>query len=257
MTNQVSVGERRRRLPLTGAVNFRDLGGYATIDGKVTTWGRLFRSDSLADLTEDDIPQIDALGLRRIFDLRAPEERRTHPSRMPASELTRVHEPGFYLNRTDDLLEIVNRNAAPAEKVAEILKDIYAQALLKDLDAFRDAIELFIDSNEFPTLVHCTSGKDRTGIFVMIVLTILGVPRATIIDDYILTNEYQRDITFMLGPRSDPLAIHAVKSARPDFLAAAFDTIDKAWGGEERFLSKGLGVTESQRRQLKTQLLEG
>jgi protein-tyrosine phosphatase len=257
MTTQAGVEQGRRRMPLTGAVNFRDLGGYVTIDGKVTAWRRLFRSDSLAELTDDDIPQVNALGLRRIFDLRAPEERRTRPSRMPASERTQVHEPGFYLNRTDDLLEIVNRNAASAENVVEVLKDIYRQALIKDIDAFREAIDLFINSNEFPTLVHCTSGKDRTGIFIMLILTIIGVPRETIIYDYMLTNEYQRDIAFMLGPRANPSAVRAVKSARRDFLSAAFDTMDDVWGGEERFLSQGLELSEGQRREFKAQLLEG
>jgi protein-tyrosine phosphatase len=257
MTDQASVDQGRRRMPLTGAVNFRDLGGYVTVDGKVTAWRRLFRSDSLADLTDDDIPQIDALGLQRIFDLRAPEERRIRPSRMPASERTQVHAPGFYLNRTDVLLEIVNQNAVSVDNVVEVLKDIYRQALIKDIDAFREAMDLFIKSSNFPALVHCTSGKDRTGIFIMLVLTIIGVPRETIIYDYMLTNDYQRDIAFMLGPQANPLAVRAVKSARRDFLSTTFHAIDDVWGGEERFLSRGLELSEAQRRELKTQLLEG
>lgn len=144
-----------------------------------------------------------------------------------------------------------------ADNVVEVLKNIYRQALIKDIDDFREAIDLFISSSDFPTLVHCTSGKDRTGIFITLIFTISGVPRETIICNYMLTNDYQRDIGFMLGPQANPSAVRAVKSARRDFLAATFDTLDGVWGGEERFLSEGLELSEAQRCELRTQLLEG
>jgi protein-tyrosine phosphatase len=68
---------RERRLPLQGAVNFRDLGGYRARDGRHVRWGRIFRSDSLAELSDADVDVVAALGLRAICDLRADSER-TH-----------------------------------------------------------------------------------------------------------------------------------------------------------------------------------
>jgi protein-tyrosine phosphatase len=257
MTTLTNVTQGQRRLPLTGAVNFRDLGGYATVDGKVTAWRRLFRSDSLAELTQADVDQIAALGLRRIFDLRAPEERLIKPNRLPVSELTGLHEPGFALNRTDDLLEMLKQKTLSADRVVAFMTNIYRQALIEDIDYFRNAFDLFLRSNEFPALVHCTSGKDRTGLFVMIIFLIIGIPRETIITDYKLTNQFQRDISFMFQSGVNPEALNAVRSARQEFLTASFDTIDNIWGGEEVFLSKGLELTSDHRDMLKEQLLVG
>ena len=65
---------RERLLPLVGACNFRDLGGYPTVDGRFTRWGKLFRSDTLHELTEEDLELLRQIGLTSIIDLRTKTE---------------------------------------------------------------------------------------------------------------------------------------------------------------------------------------
>lgn len=256
MSILASEQDRQRRLPLTGAVNFRDLGGYPTTDGRTIAWQRLYRSDSLADLTADDIEVISALGLKRIFDLRDTEERQRRPSRLPVTAVANWHQPGFMLSGGNDLIRGINQDTITPTEAAEKLKSMYRTALVANLADFRNIILLLLQDEEFPALVHCTSGKDRTGILVMILLMLLGVARDHILEDYKLTNSYQRDLSFMLSARANPETVSAVRSARPEFLQATFDTIDQTWGGTDGFLNNGLGITEKQRDALRTRLLQ-
>ena len=77
--------DSRRILPLQGAINFRDLGGYHTVDGRQVRWGRVYRAASLSRLTDSDLKYLETIGVRTICDLRNDNEVANEPDRVPAS----------------------------------------------------------------------------------------------------------------------------------------------------------------------------
>ncbi len=244
-----------RRIEFAGAVNFRDLGGYRTTDGRHVQWGRLYRSDSLAELTTDDLPRLSALGLRSIFDLRHASERRAKPDRLPPGSTAELHQIGFYPHRAETLFQQLAARTVSAAEVEQFLRDAYGAFPIAQATTYRAVLEMLVAEEAIPALIHCTSGKDRTGFAAAVVLMALNVPRETIVADYLLTNDYRRDLSFMIGEGVDPQVQAALKQAHPSYIGAAFETIDRQWGSSSAFIEDGLGFTPESRRRLQDLLL--
>jgi len=163
----------RHRSPLAGAFNFRDLGGLATLDGRVTRAGLLFRSDTLQALTPDDVLHLSSeLGLAAIVDLRLMHEV-AEEGRGPLGAREEIH----YVNAPLQM--------ASAEGLApdEVLNALYLGCLNPD-SMLPKAIAHLVELAGRPTVFHCAAGKDRTGIVAAVVLRLLGVDNDTIVADY-------------------------------------------------------------------------
>ena len=245
-----------RRLELEGAVNFRDLGGYVAADGRKTRWGRLFRSDSLADLSDEDVARIGPLQLRSIFDLRHPHERNNRPNRIEADWQVRTHAIGFYPHGAEELMERVKNRDISHQAVSETFKRMYSRLPVDQAPNYARLLQELVAPGALPAPIHCTSGKDRTGFAVAVVLLALGVGRDSIMADYALTNQFRRDLTFMVGEGADPAIVRLVQGAEPEYLGAAFDTLERTWGSEVAYLREGLGFSAEQQDRLQALLLE-
>jgi len=136
-----------------------------------------------------------------------------------------------------------------------VLLEMYLHLPQAYASYYANLLDLLSRPDAFPALVHCTSGKDRTGFAIAVVLMALGVSREVIVEDYILTNQYRRDLSFMLGKGVDPEVLKVVTSARPEFLQAAFAVIDGIWGDDQRFIREGLGLSAEKQEVLKERLL--
>ena len=177
--HDVEMQSRSRILPLVGAFNFRDLGGYPTTGGGATRWGKLFRSDTLHELTEADLEVLRDIGLASVIDLRtATEVERTGRGVLAT-------EPVRYLH-----LSVVQEGGAGQGAPTEAQEDL-AQRYLWYLDVGREALVQSLgvvgDPASHPLVFHCAAGKDRTGVLAALVLDILGVERDVIVEDYVLT----------------------------------------------------------------------
>lgn len=242
----------QRRLPLSGAVNFRDLGGYATADGRRVRRGRVYRADQLADLSDDDLARVSALGLRHICDLRAESERAQRPNRVvPGAS---VHAIGFMPQGGAELMAGVRE--LTVEQVERIVGEIYRDFIRERSAHFAQLFELMLAADALPLLFHCTSGRDRTGTAAALLLTALGVPRETVAVDYELSNHYRRDLAFQVGTGVDPLVMAAITRAHPDYLRLAFEAMEAGWGSTDHYLRQALGLSDAARLQLQTLLLE-
>lgn len=256
---------RRRRLALSGADNFRDLGGYATSDGRTVAWGRLFRSGHLGHLTTPDFAAIARLGIRLVCDLRAPSERADLASRFPTSTATTVLtlpvdfpalEPALVRRR------LLGRDFA-AGALADTVLAAYRAYVTDFAPAFAGLLQALAAPTQLPALFHCNGGKDRTGFAATVVLLTLGVPRTTIVEDYLLTNRYTRWTTrrrvwlVFLASRlaMRPSEMRALLEARAPYLEAAFATMEARHGSIERYLQEALGVTDELRERLRRALL--
>ena len=191
-----------RLVPLEGSFNFRDLGGYPGSDGRMTRWGRLFRSDALHELTADDVVALRDLGLRTVVDLRT--ERELHRSGRGPLE----PEPVAFHHLAVVQEGVRGSVTADAESLAAPAPpgDDLAERYLWYLDVGRaslvEALTLLGDGTNYPLVFHCAAGKDRTGVLAALVLEILGVDREVIVADYVITAER---IRFILDRwRADP-----------------------------------------------------
>jgi protein-tyrosine phosphatase len=245
-----------RRLAFEGAANFRDLGGYPAGDGRRTRWRRLFRSDSLGDLTPADLERLDALGLRGLVDFRVEIERKLKPNRLPEGSGVRTLEIGFLPAGT---LEMLARVRSGAITTAELEREVighYRLFVTDHAEEYQRAVAFAADPDNYPLLIHCTSGKDRTGYASAILLLAVGVPREVVLQDYDLTNRYRRDVSHLFGPYTSKTIISLLLSARARYLESALDEIDRKFGSFDGYLVKALHLDDATRARLYDLLTE-
>ncbi|MGB8328789.1 MAG: tyrosine-protein phosphatase [Polyangiales bacterium] len=259
-----------RHIALTGQPNFRDLGGYAAVDGRRVRWGLVYRSGELSQLSEDDVGKLGALGIKSVVDLRSPEEvsargqgrlppgARLVPLPIASSDLFAKLIPMFlkgdFSQVPPNLLDRVNRM---------LVRDFTAQyaALLAALS----------DPANRPLVFHCTQGKDRAGFGAAIVLSALGVAWDTVLEDYLLSNRFRKDDNDKMlemirrfasskgGPEGEEIALSSVEGllyVKEQSLQAAHAEIIERHGSLESFLIEGLGRSEADLERLRDELLE-
>ncbi|WP_322409530.1 tyrosine-protein phosphatase [Microbacterium invictum] len=226
--------------PVPGSVNLRDTGGLPAGRGR-TRSGVLFRSGNLAQLHDDGVAALGRLGIRTIVDLRAEDEVAHAPSRVESLAVTTAHVPLFLGSVTSFFTEDMS------------LSDMYRSLAEESGGQIVAAIRAILDGP--PALVHCTVGKDRTGVTVAIALAAVGVDREAVISDYARTEELlpewrNRDIVARLKERH-PEAVHleelATRSPAP-VMRAFLDDLDERYGSAAGFLvAHGLGEDEVRR----------
>lgn len=252
-----------RFLSLKGAVNFRDLGGYATVDGRRTRWGRVFRSGALAHLTEGEQRYLQALGVKLVCDLRSPEEAAEEPDRLPEGITYRALPL-----QTDDKASRRRRLLAllfSQKNLTDIMFDAYTRIMIDgNAQLIGQVIRYLADEDNLPAVVHCTAGKDRAGIAAAFVLLALGVPEETVLADYSLSNHYYASFLNVAARAIKPLAPLGVKArdltpllvANPALLRAAFDYVRDRYGSVDAYLRDAAGVDDDLRARLQAALLE-
>ena len=245
----------RRRIELEGAVNFRDLGGYPAEGGRTTRWRTIYRSDSLADLTSSDLSGFQQLGINTLCDFRLSEESERKPNRLPHGHGINVVPLRFIPEGALDMLSAINSGQyGPADVEREVL--IHYKKFVNDhASEYRRVFEIILSKDSLPLLMHCTSGKDRTGFAAAAVLLAVGVPREIIVSDYTLTNNFRRDIGHLFANAVSRPTIDVLTSANPRYIEAALDEIDARFGTSEAWL-ESLGVSRSRRARLLDLLTE-
>jgi protein-tyrosine phosphatase len=256
----------QRRLPLDGAHNARDLGGYRTVDGGNLRWGRLYRSDALDDLSDADLVYLERLGLRRVVDFRSPHERERDPDRLPRTRALEVRRLPIFGDALDPraLRDRLLSGEASGPELARLLIEAN-RAFVSDFgEEYAAFLRDLADAERLPLLFHCTAGKDRAGFAAALALLAVGVPREAVMRDYLLTNGYSerhtrrtlRLIHWASLFRAEPESVRPLFEARPEYLQAAFDAIDAKYGGVERYLREGLGIDATLHARLRANLLE-
>jgi protein-tyrosine phosphatase len=242
-----------RHVRLDGALNVRDLGGLATFDGKLTRHGVLFRADTLAHLTAADQVRLGALGLTTVVDLRTDEERVRAPDRLPEGPAPVVQALGFLPRGNVEMFSAINAGRLDAEDAVQAMMAQYRNLALEHHDRYQAFVETLLGPGSRPLLFHCASGKDRTGIAAAIVLLALDVPRATVLEDYAISNFQRRPIDLFTAGASAP-AVEQVMAANPCYLEAAFKAMEEASGSIQAYLAE-LGLDSEARRHLRALLV--
>lgn len=241
-----------RSLNLTGATNFRDLGGYVGQDGRVVRWRRLFRSDHLAALTPTDLAQLERLGLTRVCDFRGEAERAPLACILPGVAVHSLAIEPTVLQRMKEILDA--GQSLTAHDTVVLMQQTYRAFVVDNSHRFAGLFAHLLESDA-PLVFHCTAGKDRTGFAAALILLALGVPRAVVMQDYLLTNQL-----FRMPRPSSELASREVLDVlwrvQEDFLEAAFAAVDKDFGGITVYLQQALGVGAREQKRLVSLYLE-
>lgn len=249
-------------LHLDGVPNARDLGGYRTADGRRVRRGLVYRSGDLSAATPRDLERLQALDIRLVIDLRHDAEVESAPDRLPAeADYLRLpfNAPGHRLWQVVEL--IVNLRRLDA-----VLLRIYSDiALQTGAQGLGDILRLLAtDDRALPVLIHCSAGKDRTGLTAAVLLSVLGVPDDVIFADYSLSNRYyaaflagterQVEATARIGIRASDL--HPLLLADAATLEAIFSDLRGQFGSIEGYLHERAGIDSDTLDRLGARLLE-
>jgi protein-tyrosine phosphatase len=243
----------RREVKLQGAINFRDIGGYKTKDGRHVKWGKIYRSAALNRLTEADLQKLQGLSIEYIADFRGPNEVNAAPDRLPAGA-TRISLPAGSEHVGDStymkhMIQLMRSDSGLVGfySVTTPFKERYKPVFDELLTLNKDSALLF----------HCTAGKDRTGIAAALVLYALGVDENTIIQDYLATNYYraaenEKAISGMM--KAYGLTENAARNmmgAKEAYLQATFTSIKNQYGSVDEYLQKEMGLDKKKLKKLR------
>jgi protein-tyrosine phosphatase len=253
---------------LQGAPNFRDFGGVPAGGAFVVASGRLFRSDLLKDATNADLEILQHLGIKGVCDLRSAKERVRHANRWPegspVTAIGPVPEPGLEAVQAGNLRDRIIADEFDPAEAREALAAGYRQMPVSLGPSLRAVFEYLLETEAAPVLIHCTSGKDRSGFMAAMVLTALGAQRDAILVDYLLSRErtpkepIRQMLRRTLGealPEARLDMLLELTTVRAEYLDAAFAEIEQNHGGIELYLRDIAGLGPEELLFLRTQLL--
>jgi len=259
---------QKKCIELQGAFNFRDFGGYDIQNGSKIKPGLLYRSESLARLTDSDLKKIESLGIKIVCDLRTHDEVKKEPDRLPNnSGIKSIHIPmkSKWHHELGILPTIFSLVTGKARKMdfEKVLIEIYREFVTDFNHEFSTILKLFTDSNNLPILIHCKGGKDRTGFACALIQLLLEMPLELVDQDYLLTNKCFEKIKDEFMDRFKYLSIFGVTKekllpffeARKQYLEAAFDQIKMDYGTVNDYTERGLSFLAEDIIKLKNNLL--
>ena len=235
-------------------VNFRDLGGIITCEGKTIKANRILRSGELVNLADEDKMKLaEYFKLKSIVDFRSTAEISERPDDCLVGS-------GYH---HIDIMKDVEHNASKSffedNKHAHpdvLMNGVYKMIILNDTanEGYRNFIDILLKQKDGATIFHCFAGKDRTGIGAAIILTILGVNKEDIIEDYLKTNILRKDANDKLleekrkqGASEQELEyFNLFMSVKADYLETAFAVAENTYGSFLDYIINGIGVSEKE-----------
>jgi protein-tyrosine phosphatase len=248
------VTDRQRRpIEFETVFNFRDLGGYRTLDGRSLRWSTLYRADGLYRISPEDLDRLGSLGLTTVIDLRTDRERRERGCfPVEAHPVDYHHLP--LLGRTWDEVGLV------ADGTGAFFAARYLEMLEEGASSIAAAIELLARPEVHPVVMHCSAGKDRTGALTAVVLALLGVDDETIALDYCLSGPAVVDMVRWLRQNRPELVTgsfepQAETEAPRETMQLLLGGVRERYGSMPRY-ARQLGVEQATLDALRDRLLE-
>ena len=252
-------------LHLKGAPNFRDLGGYKTASNRTVKHGMVYRSGDSTTLTGDDLATVSRLGPRLIVDLRSTTENQANPARWPLGAKTELIAANILADMRSgdkDILALLLQN--PNAQGARDMMLLTYRELPAACGPIISSMFKRMANGDVPLIFHCTYGRDRTGFFAAMLLHALGVPRETIIDDYLKSAEYMDMETANAFTRDtlrtnfnmelDDEGINVLGPPHLEHIEAALASVDQQHGSPDNYL-RSFGLDEDVKTSLQQRLL--
>ncbi len=234
-----------RRLPLGGTFNVRDIGGYPTADGRETAWGRLLRGDALHRLDDEGRKLLVDFGLRSSLDLREPDECCAAPDDLPPGVEIRPIPFFSYVPPGERTIRPIDRRSVTS------LEATYRLLVHERGAVLVAAIRALLLPGALPAIVHCTLGKDRTGVLVALLLAGLGVPDEVIAADFSATDIFLTEEFRLAAEQRNAAAggnatrLAAILRSDPELISALLAEVSSRYGDVPHYLARqGFGDDE-------------
>lgn len=251
--------ETKTDIELKKVNNFRTVENIKNTEGKMLKEGFFYRSGHLHQLKKKSFSEIQKLGIKEIIDLRNAKEISEKPDQLPEGIIYKKYsafeDKGDQLSQARKLVLKGKVNASDANKR---MIDFYREYVTENPEIIKQIITEILDSDQ-PVLYHCTAGKDRTGITTALILTILKFDKETIYNDYLLSNNFRKDLVMrrlklaytlhFVYPKMDLKVLEKLSWVERDYLNAAFDEINKKYGSIDIYIQQVLGISENKRQE--------
>ena len=236
-----------RHWPLQGTQNLRDMGGYPTTNDSCTRWGMLLRSDSLHRLPLESQGRLIYFGVRTVIDLRTEMEAATAPDVFARSDrVAYIHLPMLAPHIVD-----LHR--------AESLEELNRLLVDRCQNQVALVVSLLAEEHRTPAIVHCSAGKDRTGLVIACLLDLVGVERETIVEDYLQTRYYMQNLSQDLRSAAAQIGfdlerLDRMLECRGDVMDRTLRYIDQQYGGTAEYV-RSAGVDQETIARLRSVLV--
>lgn len=247
-----------RLFRLTNVENFRDLGGYLTKDNKQVRWGKIYRSGSFSNPAAGDTSLLSELKIKTVIDLRRVKQVEQKPDILPRN-INYINLPidVNYFN-TDIKEKILEGHFLKGDAII-YTQDCYRKIIEEHTEEYARLFNILLEEDNYPVLIHCGWGKDRTGLAAYFILNALGIPSSSIEYDFLYSNRgINRSKAFQNAndmPESIQEAVTMLITADISLLRYAASCIKKKNGSIEEYMTKELKLTPQKRERLKEILL--
>ena len=249
---------------LKGTTNTRDIGGYQTADQSTLRKGQIIRSDNLSSLTESDFRKLEEMGLKTVIDLRTGQELNDSPTVWKGDNPPQFFHIPVFDSKNDWLSaqrKMMKKNRFTQEQSLQHMVEGYRMIAEEGASNYQKLMEIVLDESNWPVLIHCTAGKDRSGIGVALIMEAVNVDRDTIMEEFLLTNDVSRieEKAVFLSRKSKQLAKSdrfskgvaanawlPIVGVRVEMLEAFYASVDEKYGSMDAYLFE-LGVDQEAR----------
>jgi protein-tyrosine phosphatase len=258
-TPEYGKNEAEKVIQIKKVTNFRTVGNMKNVDGRTLKEGKFYRSAHLHKLNKKSFEEIEKLGIKEIIDLRNSKEIAEKPDQLPSAvnykKYSAFEDEGDQLAQAKKLVLKGKVNASDADKR---MISFYREYVTENPETIKRIITEILESKD-PVLYHCTAGKDRTGITTALILTILKFDKETIYNEYLLSNNYRKELVqkrlrlantlHFLYPKMDLKVLEKLSWVEKRYLDAAFEEIDKKYGSADTYIQQALGISDSKRNE--------
>lgn len=251
---QYSLVASLRVIPMQGIFNFRDLGGYFTRNNKQIQWGKIYRSGSLAMATRRDMENLYKLDIETVIDLRTEKESFSFPNKFKAP---RVYNLPLRGNRYDIFFDEILSRKMNLPEILVYNQEVFSFLLENNSDHLVKLFDMLLDEKNYPIVIYCSLGKDRTAIATALLLAALDVDEDLILEDYLNNSINYKSLVRNadIYPVEVQKTITALYSAHKETLIYSFDRLKTNYGSLDNYFEKELNLTQRKREKLRSLLL--
>ncbi|QRF85293.1 tyrosine-protein phosphatase [Bacillus altitudinis] len=261
---RIFTSMNQHNIQFSKLANFREVGGLQTTDQMVIKQGMIYRSADLSRLTKQDILTFSTLGIQTICDLRTSSERKSHPPKIMEHDKI-VHIPMQPDSMMPSKWTMFRMLIAEGKSLSftPIMKEVYQSMLYERKKEIQQLFTLLSDEKNYPLMLHCTSGKDRTGFLSALIQLAAGVPVHNVLSEYMRSNEgvkmlvkrQERFVRMMSLYRVSKEQIQPLLGVQQDYLEDVLNEMMDTYGNAERYLVEACDVPKAQLLKVKNILL--
>lgn len=245
-----------RSVLMDSVQNLRDLGGYPGEKGRMTRWGRVYRSGDVSRLSMQDSLRMSDLHIKTIIDLRTAAEINASPVTFEEAQIVALP---LTVGNLDNIEPFLREGKMRKGDATVYMQDMYLKFITDNHEAFARALQVFLDKDNYPILFSCSLGKDATGFLSSLLLQLLDVPDQTVIRDYLASNEYiiMQRYAYMVRNLSfeSQEAITTLLSVNELFMQPVRQKILRDYTSFDNFVETALSFSEKDQERLKDILL--